>query len=99
MLIEKNIELKQRVFDLMNGYLDTDRYRVFEESLVMDEFQNGQPCQISYERVYEAKKRLCERLQVKEDRDVEIIIDEMFNISEVLALKMYDYSSFHRTIL
>jgi hypothetical protein len=41
--------------------------------------------------VYEAKQRILERLEENEDADIETIIRNMEAISEILALKIYDY--------
>lgn len=46
-----------------------------------------------YSRVYDANVRLCERLGVEEDTDVNIIIDSMNEITRILVMKMYDYGA------
>lgn len=41
----------------------------------------------------ELKKKVCEKLQVDEDRDLEHIIDCMDAITKEIAMKMYDYGA------
>ena len=43
------------------------------------------------EYVDEANRRICERLGVDEDSDVELIIDSMFDITHIVAEKMFSY--------
>lgn len=93
--MRKNDEqLKVLVFDLMNGILDLEHYPVEESKYVKNEFSVGAFCEKAYKRVYDANRRLCERLGVEEDRDVESIINDLIDIGEYLALKMYDYGQF-----
>lgn len=87
-------EFKKLVFDLMNGLLDLEEYPVEESKYVKNEFSVGEYCEEAYRRVYNANRRLCERLGVEEDSDVESIITDLMDIGEYLALKMYDYGKF-----
>ena len=82
---------KQLIYELMNGYYDKDKVEFLESQIVEDEFEEGRPCADLYKQVYEANRRLCERLGVEEDKDVEMIINCMNEISRILAMKMYDY--------
>ncbi len=84
-------ELKRLVFELMNGLLDLERYPVEESQYVKNEFSVGAFCEEMYGKVYNANRRLCERLGVEEDGDIESIISNLMDIGEYLALKMYDY--------
>lgn len=84
-------EFKELIFDLMNGSLDLENYSVAESEHVKDEFSKGSFCDEVYERVYRTNQRLCERLGVAEDKDVESIIYDLMCIGRHLALKMYDY--------
>lgn len=84
-------EFKQRIFDLMNGSLDIDEYPMPESEFVENEFADGRPCGKLYEEVYEAVRRLCDRLGADEDPDVEIIITSLTKIGKYQAMKMYDY--------
>ena len=86
-----SMEFKQRIFDLMNGTRDENECLVRETVVVENEFADGKLCGRLYEEVYEAGRRLCERLGVEEDPDVEIIIENLMKIGEHQAMKMYDY--------
>ena len=57
---------------------------------VKNEFAEGESCMEAYRCVYEANRRICERLGVDEDSDVELIIDSMFDITHIVAEKMLD---------
>ena len=65
-----------------------------ESKYVKNEFSLGGFCDEAYQRVYNANRRLCERLGVEEDKDVESIITDLLDIGEYLALKMFDYGCF-----
>ena len=84
---------KQLIYDLMTGLYDRQKVEFPECRMVEDEFAAGKPCEELYRRVYEANVRLCERLGVSEDKDVEIIISCMNDISHILAMKMFDYGA------
>ena len=58
-----------------------------------NEFEEGKPCSEAYKRVYELNRRLCERLDVDEDPDVESIINYMFDITRTVAEKMFAYGA------
>lgn len=83
---------KQLIYNLMNGYYDLTKVNIPESRIVENEFDDGKPCSELYERVYEARERLCERLGVEEDPDVEAIVNNMEEISRILAMKMFDYA-------
>lgn len=87
----KNEEWKQLIYDLMNGSLDIEHYPIEESEYVANEFAEGTFCSKTYAKVFEANCRLCERLGVDEDEDVEIIVTGLMNIGEYLSKKMYDY--------
>ncbi len=84
-------EFKKRVFDLMNGSLDLEKYPVPESKIVENEYEEGKVCGVLYREVYYANRRVCEKLGVEEDSDVEIIIRNLLEIAEYQSLKMYDY--------
>jgi hypothetical protein len=46
---------------------------------------------VLYQEVYDANRRLCSRLGVDEDRDIENLISNMQEIAKILAMKMFDY--------
>ena len=52
-------------------------------------FAPGQRCDVLYQQIYEARCRLCQRLGVEEDPDVEQILDSFFEINRELCLEMY----------
>ncbi|MDE6908563.1 MAG: hypothetical protein K2P21_10455 [Lachnospiraceae bacterium] len=85
------MEEKQRIFQLMNGTWDLEKYPVPEAGMVENEFEEGSVCSILYEEVYNANRRICERLGVEEDRDVELIIGNLLKIGEYQSMRMYDY--------
>ena len=58
---------------------------------VKNAFAEGESCMEAYRCVYEANRRICERLGVDEDSDVELIIDSMFDITHIVAEKMFSY--------
>ncbi len=58
---------------------------------IRNAFAPGEPCAQWYEELYEANCRLCQRLGVEEDSDVECIIDRFFQINRDLCLQMYEY--------
>lgn len=84
-------EFKRLVYDLMNGSINLKDYPFKESEFVENEFADGKLCQKAYEDLFNASMRLCLRLGVDEDRDVEMIISSFFTITEHLCMKMYDY--------
>lgn len=56
---------------------------------VENAFVPGQLCEVLYQQVYDANRRLCQRLGVEEDADVECIVDCFFEITRELCLRMY----------
>lgn len=85
---------KKIIYELMSGSWDLEEYPVFEGEYVRNEFSAGLFCDEAYEKVRLANSRLCERLGVQEDPDIEMIISNLLNIGEYLAMKMYDYGVF-----
>lgn len=84
-------ELKDLIYDLMNGSIDLNLCPFPVSKLVENEFENGKDCEKFYQQIYDARLRLCERLGVEEDQDVETIIYCTNAIARVLAGKMFDY--------
>lgn len=82
---------KQRIYDLMNGALILEQCTYPESKVVVNEFQDGMPCEKWYAEVYAANRRICARLGVEEDSDIEIMIDRLQKIAEYQCKKMYDY--------
>lgn len=93
--MEKNREgFKKMVYDLMNGSLELDLCTAPEKELVADEYAAGSKCDQLYAEVFAANRRVCQKLGVEEDRDVELIISNLLNIGEHLSMKMYDYGEY-----
>jgi len=82
---------KELIYDMMNGFLVEGTLSMPEETGIEDEFAEGKECCLLYEGVYQAKQNLGERLKEDEDRDVEIIINNMERIARLVSLKMYEY--------
>ena len=61
-------------------------------------FAAGEPCQMLYQQIYEAKCRLCDQLGEDEDSDVEYILDCFFEINRELCLRMYHLGLEHAAI-
>ena len=56
---------------------------------VENAFTPGSPCDLLYIQVYKAKQRICHRLDVESDPDVELLIQNLEEISRILGRKMY----------
>ena len=85
------MKLVENVYEAVCGeYADEADY-VIQNVRIQNEFAEGESCCESYKRVYEANRRLCERLGVDEDPDVEMIIDGMFDITRIVSEKMFKY--------
>lgn len=81
---------REMLYDIMNGHLtDIETFKI-GDLVVENEFARGKKCCELYEQVYEAERRLCKRLNVDEDPDVELIVGHMFEIARILSTKMYD---------
>ncbi len=87
---------QERIYDLVNGFLDLQASSVPESVFVQNEFIPGSPCAESYAKVLDAYERLCSRLHKEntEDADVEIIISEMNAIMKHISIKMFRYGAF-----
>lgn len=90
-------QLKERVYDLMVGAYDLEHYPVAESQYVANEFEQGKLIDKAYEEVFNANCRICERLGVEEDNDVELIINSLLDICKYLSIKMFDYGIFFST--
>lgn len=84
-------KLKELIFELMNGSIDLERYPYPAGQIVENEYAPGKECEKLYEEVYDANRRICERLGVDEDEDVATILNCMDEICRMLAYKMFDY--------
>ena len=87
------MKLVENVYEAVCGeYVDETDY-VIQNVRIQNEFEEGRPCREAYKRVYESNRRLCERLGVDEDPDVESIINYMFDITRTVAEKMFAYGA------
>lgn len=68
---------KERIYELASGYFTKEVDHVVDEVEIQDEFHEGSTCSRLYEEMTELKKKVCEKLQVDEDCDLEHIIDCM----------------------
>ena len=87
------MKLVENVYEAVCGeYADEADY-VIQNVRIENEFEEGKPCSEAYKQVYAANRRLCERLGVDEDTDVEMIIDSMFEITRTVGEKMFEYGA------
>lgn len=87
------MKLVENVYEAVCGeYADEADY-VIQNVKIENEFEEGKPCSEAYKQVYAANRRLCERLGVDEDPDVEMIIDSMFEITRTVGEKMFEYGA------
>lgn len=78
-------KIAEMVYNRLLGHtlLETQAYRV--ENL----FEEGSRCDALYQDIYDANRRLCQRLGVEEDRDIQIIIDSFWEITKLVGEQMY----------
>lgn len=92
--LELNRDEKKKVlFNLMIGGYDAKQIPEDVASLVENEMEPGSVCDKLYAEVYEKNRRLCERLDVEEDADIECIINNLFEMAEYLSTKMFEYGT------
>lgn len=90
--MENNREdLKKEIYYVMNDFTNLEECTNLQGKIIENEFEEGKVCYQLYEEVYEANRRLCERLGVEEDRDIELIISNLMKIREHQCMKMYEY--------
>lgn len=61
--------------------------------VIPDEFCEGSFCSRLYEEIAKRKKKICEKLQVDEDLDLEHIINCMEDFTRYVSMKMYEYGA------
>lgn len=81
------------IYDLMTGSINLKELPPSQNLCITNEFENGSICDTAYANAYEAKNRICQKLGVEEDKDLESIIDNLLTISRHLSLKMYEYGN------
>lgn len=97
-LTDQNVEkLKHLIYDVMNGQLTINPIPL--NDIVENEFEVGKPCCEAYNSIYITNQKLCDRLGVEEDGDIEFIIDCFFSITEHMCMKMFDYGVLFSSII
>lgn len=91
--MEDDMGKKERIYELASGYFTEEVNHVVDEVEIQDEFREGSTCSRLYEKITELEKKLCEKLQADEVRDLERIIDCMEDITKKIAMRMYDYGA------
>lgn len=83
-------ELIEEIYDTVNGGMSPG----FEVPGVENAFAEGSLCAALYQQVFDAERRLEERLGVDgEDEDVETIMGAMCDIQRELCFRMYFYGA------
>lgn len=90
---------KEIIYHVMNGDINLPADVLTDEMIVEDEFGEGRECGQLYNEVYQARRRLEEKLDVEGKEDVERIIDYMGSISKIFSMKMYDYGMEERKLV
>lgn len=80
-------KIAQAVYDRLLGHLALQMGTLEVEDLFADGAQGDQ----LYEQIYEANLRLCQKLGVQEDGDVQCIIDRFWDITALVGEKMFEY--------
>lgn len=87
-------KFKEKIYHLMIGAFDLEHNPIQGSQHVANEYEKGKYCEKAYEEIFNANRRICERLGVNEDKDVELIINNLIDIGKHLSMKMYDYGVF-----
>lgn len=88
---------KQRIYELMLGSWNLEDYPIEEGQYVENEFMEGKFCEQAYAGIYDANRRICQKLGVEDDPDVELIIGNCFGIMNHMCMKMFDYGALFST--
>ena len=93
-------EFKNLIYDLANGSLDLEHFPVQESKYVENEYEDGKLCSRLYSEMCDAYARIYVRLGKpdQEDRDVEIIINNLMDIGRHLSIKMFEYGQFFNSV-
>ena len=77
----------------MTWQTDLWTWSIFLSKYVENEYEEGKLCSRLYSEMCDAYERIRVRLGKpdQEDRDVEIIINNLLDIGKYLSMKMYDY--------
>lgn len=82
-------KIAQMVYNRVMGYDEQPQAELPIENL----FAEGAPCDTLYEEIYAANLRLCQRLGVEEDRDIQLILQRFEQINLLVAEKMFYYAT------
>lgn len=80
-------ELFQRIYGDLNGAYPHPAAPFPVENA----FAEGEPCMVLYKEVYDCRIRVSDRLDEKDDPDLDLIVDKMLEIAEILSRKMFEY--------
>ena len=75
----------------MLGVFIMEKYPVKESKFVKNEFANGEICAELYSEISKAKDALCKKMGVDEDKYLECIINNFYDIMKYLYMQKYDY--------
>lgn len=84
-------ELAERVYDVVLGISDGEDCPAPPVGCVENAFADGARCDQLYERMHDTAERLCKRLDVEEDRDVETMIESWMDMMHIVSIKMFEY--------
>ena len=71
--------------------INSDKFKMFIYDLMTGNIElSSYSCKES-EEIFDANLRICSKLGVQEDEDVECIVSNFFDILQYLSLKMFDY--------
>ena len=79
----------QLIYNRLMGYEEQTILELPVENL----FAEGSRGDGLYEEIYAANLRLCQRLGVEEDRDIQLILDRCDQITRLVAEKMFHYAA------
>lgn len=85
--------MKEKFVDIVYDLLNGTRIRQPDDPEVENLFAVGRECEQLYSRVYDANLRLCQRLGIEEDADVETILNCFLRICELTGKRMYRYGT------
>ncbi|MDD6023653.1 MAG: hypothetical protein PUC06_05365 [Oscillospiraceae bacterium] len=83
--------MKTLIYELMIGMRCVEQFPFRLRRIIRDEFSDRSIGSTLYEDVYNANLRICERLGVEEDADIDILIDSMLQIAKHLSMQMFEY--------
>lgn len=90
-MMKNKEELKNVIYQLVTGTRNLEEYPAEESRYVANAFAEGEPCADRYREIFETENRLCERLGVENDPDVDMLADGFLEIMEIVSKKMFDY--------